>query len=81
MVMELIDEAVRLDGADVVIVAGGPLAGLAHSLGPRVPVPLIDGVAAAVALAEALVRLAPTVPRREARLSTGLDPGLAALFQ
>jgi hypothetical protein len=27
------------------------------------------------------VRLAPTVPRREARPSTGLDPGLAALFQ
>ncbi|MFN7000052.1 MAG: hypothetical protein ACK4ST_08480 [Elioraea tepidiphila] len=33
------------------------------------------------ALAEALVRIAPTAPRREARPSTGLDPGLAALFQ
>lgn len=81
MVMELIDEAVRLDGADVVIVAGGPLAGLARSLGPQAPVPLIDGVTAAVALAETLVRLAPTVPRREPRLATGLDPGLTALFQ
>lgn len=81
MVRDLIDESVRLDGADVVIVAGGPLAGLARSLGPHTPVPLIDGVAAAVALAESLVRLAPTVPRRAARCSTGLDPGLSALFQ
>jgi allantoin racemase len=80
MVLELVDEAVRLDGADVVIVAGGPLAGLARTLGPRVAVPLIDGVTAAVALAEALVRLAPTVPRRPPREPAGLDPGLAALF-
>jgi Asp/Glu/hydantoin racemase len=80
MVLELIDEAVRLDGADVVIIAGGPLAGLAHSLAPHVPVPLIDGVSAAVALAEALVRLAPRLPRRAGRTSTGLDPGLAAFL-
>lgn len=81
MVRDLIDESVRLDRADVVIVAGGPLAGLARSLAPAVSVPLVDGVAAAVALAEALGRLAPTVPRRATRPSTGLDPGLAALFQ
>jgi Asp/Glu/hydantoin racemase len=81
MVAALVDEAVRLDGADVVIIAGGPLAGLARSLGPRAPVPLIDGVAAAVGLAEALVRLAPILPRREAGLAVGLAPGLSALFQ
>lgn len=81
LVMDLIDEAVRLDGADVVIVAGGPLAGLARSLGPRVSVPLVDGVSAAVALAEALVRLSPTLPRGAPRDPTGLAAGLAALFR
>ncbi len=81
MVLELIEEAVRLDGADVVIVAGGPLAGLARSLAPHTAVPLIDGVTAAVALAEALVRFAPTVPRCAGGVSTGLAPGLSALFQ
>lgn len=77
----LIADSVRLDGAEAVILAGGPLAGLARTLAPRAPVPLVDGVAAAVALAEALVRLAPVVPRRPARATAGLDPGLAALFE
>jgi allantoin racemase len=81
MVAALIDEAVRLDGADVVIIAGGPLAGLARSLRPSAPVPLIDGVAAAVVLAEALARLAPILPRREAGLAVGLAPELSALFR
>lgn len=80
LVEGLIDEAVRVDGADVVIIAGGPLAGLARRLGPRAPVPVIDGVAAAVAMAESLVRLAPGVPTRPRNGSTGLDPGLVALF-
>jgi len=80
MVAALVDDAVRLDGADVVIIAGGPLAGLARSLASRAPVPLIDGVAAAVAFAEALVRLAPSLPRREAGPAVGLAAGLSALF-
>lgn len=45
------------DGAGAVILAGGPLAGLAPLLQPEVPVPLIDGVAAAVRLAAALAGL------------------------
>lgn len=80
LVAGLIDEAVRRDGAEAVIIAGGPLAGLARRLAPTAPVPLIDGVAAAVALAEALVRLAPRVPERGTRGAAGLDPGLAALY-
>lgn len=44
--------AVRDDGADVIIVAGAPLAGLARTLGDRVPVPLVDGVSAAVGQAQ-----------------------------
>ena len=44
------------DGADVVILGGAGLAGLAERLAPRVPVALIDGLVAAIAQAETLVR-------------------------
>ncbi|HKV00263.1 MAG TPA: aspartate/glutamate racemase family protein [Vineibacter sp.] len=44
-------------GADTVILGGAGLAGLAARLAHRVPVPLIDGVAAAIGQAEALARL------------------------
>ena len=36
------------DAADVVILAGAPLAGLADKVKERVPVPLVDGIQAAV---------------------------------
>ena len=36
------------DAADVVILAGAPLAGLANKMRERVPVPLVDGIQAAV---------------------------------
>jgi Asp/Glu/hydantoin racemase len=45
------------DEADVVILGGAPLAGLARLVAARVPVPLVDAVEAAVLQAEALVRL------------------------
>jgi Asp/Glu/hydantoin racemase len=44
------------DGADVVILGGAGLAGLGERLAPRVPVPLIDGVVAAIAQAQKLAR-------------------------
>jgi Asp/Glu/hydantoin racemase len=47
------------DEADMVILGGAPLAGLARRVAHLVPVPLIDAVEAAVLQAEALVRLAP----------------------
>ena len=56
-----------MDGAEVVILAGGPLAGLAPVLQPQVPVPLVDGTQAAVRLAVALAGLAPPGQRRRAR--------------
>ncbi|MCU0986328.1 MAG: aspartate/glutamate racemase family protein, partial [Acetobacteraceae bacterium] len=74
LVRRLVAEAVEQDGAEVVIVAGGPLAGVARRLGAEAPVPLIDGTAAAVSLAEALVRLSPRLPRQAARAPVGLDP-------
>jgi allantoin racemase len=55
----------------VVILAGAPLAGLATKLRERVPVPLVDGIQAAVTMAEGLVRLNP----RKATLGTYRRPG------
>ena len=82
----LIDLALRTvqnDGADVVILAGAPLAGLANKIRERVPVPLVDGIQAAVTMAEGLVRLNPrkatagTYRRPGPKDSKGLSPALA----
>lgn len=81
LVRRLVSEAVSEDGAEVVIVAGGPLAGVARTLATESPVPLVDGTAAAVSLAEALVRLSPRLPRQAARSPVGLDPALTALYR
>ncbi len=56
--------AVRDDGADVIIIAGAPLAGLARSIRDRIPVPVVDGVSSAVCHAQTLVSLA-TLPARQ----------------
>jgi len=75
--------AVEHDGAEVLIVGGGPIAGLARELADRVPVPIIDGVSCAVRMAEALVGLAPrkairgSLARPGAKHSRGLAAGLA----
>ena len=71
------------NGADVVMLAGAPLAGLATKLRERVPVPLVDGIQAAVTMAEGLVRLNPrkatmgTYRRPGPKDSTGLGKALA----
>ena len=62
--VDLANRAVTDDRADVVILAGAPLAGLAGKVCDRVPVPLVDGIQAAVAMAEGLVRM--NRPRRRA---------------
>ena len=59
VLVELAQRTVTDDGADVVILAGAPLAGLANKIRDRVPVPLVDGIQAAVVMAEGLVRLKP----------------------
>ena len=70
--------------ADVVILAGAPLAGLATKVADRIPVPVVDQVAVAVKQAEALVALKPckakagTFRRPDAKASSGLAPALAA---
>ncbi|MEM7407831.1 MAG: aspartate/glutamate racemase family protein [Pseudomonadota bacterium] len=74
--------AVAQDGADVVILGGGPLAGLARGL-PDPGAVLIDPVEAAVKQAEALVTLSPggahagSFARPPAKAGTGLPQALS----
>jgi len=78
--LALIADSVALDGAEAVILAGGPLAGLAPILQPLVAVPLVDGTAAAVRLAAALAGLAPVLRARKPRLLTGYGPEITGLY-
>lgn len=81
--VELAGRAVEEDGADVVVLAGAPLAGLAARVAARIPVPVVDCVAASVKQAEALAALRPrkatrgTYRRPDAKDSTGLEAALA----
>jgi allantoin racemase len=71
-------------GADVVILAGAPLAGLAAKVAHLIPVPLVDQVQAALKQAETLALLKPLKARAgafrrpPAKTSTGLAPALSA---
>jgi Asp/Glu/hydantoin racemase len=82
LIADLCRQSVEQDGAEAVILAGGPLAGLAPVLAPRVPVPLVDGTAAAIRLAEAMVGLAPPGARRQnrGRSLSGFPPEVSALY-
>lgn len=56
---ELCAAAVEHDGADVIILGGAPLAGMARSIAGQIPVPVVEGVSSAVRHAESLVALRP----------------------
>ena len=81
-------ESARQDGADVVILAGAPLAGLADALAETVPdacpAVLLDPLSAAVRQAETLARIAPRGAHRgryarpPGKPSEGLAAPLAA---
>jgi Asp/Glu/hydantoin racemase len=82
----LVDLALRSiseDEADVIVLAGAPLAGLAHLVRDRITVPVVDGAAAALKQAEALASLgvrkgrAGTYKRPPAKPATGVAPVLA----
>jgi allantoin racemase len=79
----LIRRTIREDGADVVVLAGAPLTGLAKRLRAEISVPLVDPLAAALGQAQALVRLAPAPARAGrfarpgAKATAGLAPALA----
>ncbi len=84
LLVELALRAVEEDRADVVVLAGAPLAGLAPRVAERIPVPVVDCVAASVKQTEALIALRPrkatrgTYRRPDPKDSTGLAPALAA---
>ncbi len=74
------------DEAEVVILGGGPVAGLARQISDVVPVPLLDGVSCAVRVAEMLVALGTRAPPRgsfarpEPKPASGLAPALTAMI-
>jgi len=85
--LALCHQAVYEDGADVLILAGAPLAGLARSLEGQIPVPVVDGVACGVAQAQALYGINPK-PAQAGSLAPppqkpnqGLSPALLSLLQ
>lgn len=84
--LELSHQAVHEDGADVLILAGAPLAGLARGLAGQLPVPVVDGVSSGVCQAEALVRMqagraqAGSLARPPIKPHAGLTRGLKALL-
>ncbi|MCS6920954.1 MAG: aspartate/glutamate racemase family protein [Elioraea sp.] len=83
---KVIDAARTLaeSGAESAILAGAAFSALWPRLAEGAPVPLIDGIAAGVKLAEALAALGLAPPSRAAppapRPSLGLSPALAALL-
>lgn len=85
--VDLANEVVTQDGADVVILAGAPLAGLAREVGDLLPVPVVDGVAAGIAQAELLVRLrcgthlAGSFAAPPTKPNAGLSPELTQLLR
>jgi Asp/Glu/hydantoin racemase len=85
--VRLANLAVEQDGADVVILSGAPLAGLAEKVKDRISVPVIDPIAAAVRQAETLAVLKPrkavagTFRRPGPKPTTGLAEPLAAVIE
>ena len=83
---DLCQLAVEEDRAEVIMLGGGPMAGIARRIANQVDVPLVDGVQAAVGYAEMLARMCPTPARRgsfatpRAKPSKGLSSELAAQF-
>ena len=84
--LELSHLAVNEDGADVLILAGAPLAGLARGLAGQLPVPMVDGVSCGVAQAQLLHGLQAgharqgSFARPPTKPNQGLQPGLQALL-
>ena len=79
----LAERCVAEDGADVIVLAGAPLAGLARSLKGRLPVPAVDGVSSAVRHAETLVALQSGRATRGSFAAPPIKPnqGLSAALQ
>lgn len=78
--------AMAAEGADSIVLGGAGLAGFDRRLQDRAPLPLLDGIACAVRLAETLARAQYPKPRAGSyaapagRVTTGLSPALARLL-
>jgi allantoin racemase len=87
LLVGLANRSVEQDDADVIILSGAPLAGLADKIRDRIPVPVIDPVAAAVRQAETLAVLKPrkavagTFRRPDPKSTIGLAEPLAAIIE
>ncbi|WP_270938524.1 aspartate/glutamate racemase family protein [Falsiroseomonas oryzae] len=74
-------------GADAVVLAGAALAGMNRALQPRAPVPLVDGIACGVRMAEMLVALGLPKPGAggyaapRGREAVGVSDALGALLR
>ncbi len=81
------NRAVDSLGADVIILAGAPLAGLTEKVRERIPVPVVDPIVAAVKQAEVLISLnlrkpnAGSFRRPDAKQTRGLPHALAARIE
>lgn len=82
-VVARVEAAARAVDVGSVVLCGAVFAGMARRLRARIPVPLIDGIASGVALAQSLYRM-QLAPLRtlgsEGREMAGLSPALTALF-
>jgi Asp/Glu/hydantoin racemase len=82
----LAQQAAEQDGADVIILGGAPLAGLAPIIASAVPAIVLDPIAAAVAQAVAMVRVttyagfANRLCKPHGKSSVGLGHELAAII-
>ncbi|MBL3586703.1 aspartate/glutamate racemase family protein [Rhodovulum sulfidophilum] len=84
--IRLCNRAVREDGADVVVLGGAPLAGLAPEIRGEVEAPVVDPISAATLQAQALAVLAPQAgfagraSKPLPKTATGLPPALTRQF-
>ena len=84
---ELCAAVVEEDRADVIILGGAPLAGLARTIAGEIAVPVVDGVSSAVRHAETLVALKPGTARAgsfappPAKPNAGLSAPMQALLR
>jgi len=85
--VDLANEAIAERDADVAILTGAPLAGLATRARDLICVPVVDPVAAAVKQAEALIALRTikatlsSFRRPAPKATTGLSPKLTAYWE
>jgi allantoin racemase len=85
--VDFANSVLKDNAADSLIFAGAPLAGMARKVRHRIPVPMIDPIAAAVKQAEALVALAPrkaiagSFQRPAPKPTIGLPPLLGARIE